>query len=99
MRRLIVWLVAVPGAVLAILVALGVVATVLHGCLPPPDGCQPRASRCHGTVAQTCSATQRWVDVADCAPVGASCCAAVGETGRPLHACLPTCPPGDGGAP
>jgi hypothetical protein len=95
---------ALLGAITLAFMPLLIAAT-LQGCprLPPPDGCTPRAQRCHEGVPQVCSPTGRWTPAdRPCALNGAVCCAtASAYGGRPVHACVPVaaCLPTDGGAP
>jgi hypothetical protein len=85
---------AVPAILLAALaVVVFLAAAQLTGCprLPEPDGCEPRAMRCHEGVPQVCSPTQRWTPAdRPCAELGATCCATRSAYGgRVVHACVP----------
>jgi len=70
--------------------ALVLLSLVLTGCpMPAPDGCTPRAVRCHGDTPQVCSPGQRWTPAdVRCTTVGGHC-----EIVGGVPACLP------GGAP
>ena len=67
-------------------------AFIVPACpgLPPPDGCPPRATRCHDGVPQVCSPTQRWTPADQvCTAIGAVCCRTTSPYDRELHACVP----------
>jgi hypothetical protein len=72
---------------------IALTALVLCGCLPPPDGCPPEATRCSPMgIPQVCSASQRWTNVQDeSCRVEAVCCLtpSVFDSTRTLHACVP----------
>lgn len=69
---------------------------MLAGCpLPPPDNCNPGATRCSPQgKPQRCSSTAptRWwaePTTPACVAVGAVCCPAMSPYGNVVHACVP----------
>lgn len=97
--------------------AFALAASVALGCPsvirdphvePPPPGCEPGATSCHGGAPWRCGPGGVWsranrvcsrLDVGDAAP--AVCCPAPSplRPGRAGHACVPAALCDDGGAP
>lgn len=47
---------------------------VLAGCptMKPQSGCEPHTTRCNGEIAELCSPTGRWREIANCSTVTSS---------------------------